>query len=72
MTPKDRPDPGTLSINAMRYQFGGHVGKPVTARGMGVLVIDVGGTNIKLLATGRRTVVKIPSGPTLTPTAESL
>src|SRR6476620_765922 len=67
MTPKGRPDPGTLSINAMRYQFGGQVGKPVTARGTGVLVIDVGGTNIKLLATGRTTVGKIPSGPTLTP-----
>jgi predicted NBD/HSP70 family sugar kinase len=32
-----------------------------------VLVIDVGGTHIKLLATGRRAVVKIPSGPTMTP-----
>jgi polyphosphate glucokinase len=32
-----------------------------------VLVIDIGGTNIKLLATGRRTVRKIPSGPELTP-----
>jgi predicted NBD/HSP70 family sugar kinase len=27
------------------------------------LVIDVGGTNIKLLATGRRDPIKIPSGP---------
>ena len=34
---------------------------------MTVLVIDVGGTNIKLLATGRRTPRKIPSGPHLTP-----
>jgi polyphosphate glucokinase len=32
-----------------------------------VLVIDVGGTNVKLLATGRTAPVKIPSGPTLTP-----
>jgi polyphosphate glucokinase len=32
-----------------------------------VLVIDIGGTNAKLLATGRRTVRKIPSGPDLTP-----
>jgi ROK family len=32
-----------------------------------VLVIDIGGTNVKLLATGRRTVRKIPSGPALTP-----
>jgi predicted NBD/HSP70 family sugar kinase len=34
---------------------------------MNVLVVDVGGTNIKLLATGQKTVVKIPSGPTMTP-----
>lgn len=34
---------------------------------MKVLVIDIGGTNVKLLATGRRTVRKVPSGPDLTP-----
>ena len=33
---------------------------------MRVLVIDVGGTNIKLLATGRKEPRKFPSGPTLT------
>ena len=33
---------------------------------MKVLVIDVGGTHVKLLATGRRTRVEIPSGLTLT------
>ncbi len=32
-----------------------------------VLVIDIGGTHVKLLATGHRTVIKIPSGPHLTP-----
>jgi polyphosphate glucokinase len=32
-----------------------------------VLVIDVGGTHVKLLATGRRTPVKFDSGPQLTP-----
>jgi len=32
-----------------------------------ILVIDIGGTNVKLLATGHRTPVKIPSGPELTP-----
>src|SRR5215470_2657489 len=31
-----------------------------------VLVIDVGGTHVKLLATGRRTRVEIPSDPALT------
>jgi predicted NBD/HSP70 family sugar kinase len=32
-----------------------------------ILVIDIGGTHVKLLATGRRTPVKIPSGRTMTP-----
>jgi hypothetical protein len=36
---------------------------------MKVLVIDVGGTHVKLLATGRRTPVKIDSGPKFTPAA---
>jgi predicted NBD/HSP70 family sugar kinase len=31
-----------------------------------VLVIDVGGTNVKVLATGKRTVQKVSSGPTMT------
>jgi predicted NBD/HSP70 family sugar kinase len=31
-----------------------------------VLVVDVGGTNIKMLATGQKAVRKIPSGPTMT------
>ena len=34
---------------------------------MNVLVIDVGGTNIKILATGQETARKFPSGPTMTP-----
>jgi polyphosphate glucokinase len=32
-----------------------------------ILVIDVGGNNVKLLATGHTTPVKVPSGPDLTP-----
>lgn len=32
-----------------------------------VLVVDVGGTHVKLLATGYRTPIKIPSGPDMTP-----
>lgn len=32
-----------------------------------VLVIDIGGSNVKLFATGRTGRVKIPSGPELTP-----
>ncbi len=34
---------------------------------MKVLVVDVGGTNVKLRATGHRTARRFPSGPTLTP-----
>lgn len=34
---------------------------------MRTLVIDVGGTNIKVIATGRREPIKIPSGPRMTP-----
>src|SRR5260221_4934835 len=33
---------------------------------MRVLVIDVGGTHVKVLVTGRKQPIKIPSGPTLT------
>ena len=36
-------------------------------RKLNVLVIDIGGTNVKLLATGQKEVRKVPSGPTLTP-----
>src|ERR1041384_5866593 len=34
---------------------------------MNVLVIDVGGTNVKILATGQKQHREFPSGPTLTP-----
>jgi polyphosphate glucokinase len=34
---------------------------------MNVLVIDVGGTNIKMIATGLKQPIKIPSGPDMTP-----
>ncbi len=34
---------------------------------MNVLVIDIGGTNIKCLATGQTDTRKFPSGPTMTP-----
>lgn len=35
---------------------------------MKILVIDVGGSHVKLLATNRRTPLKLKSGPELTPT----
>lgn len=34
---------------------------------MNILVIDVGGTNVKVLATGQKMPIKIPSGPAMTP-----
>ena len=34
---------------------------------MKILVIDIGGTNVKMLASGQRTPRKFPSGPGLTP-----
>jgi polyphosphate glucokinase len=34
---------------------------------MNVLVVDVGGTNVKILASGQDAARKFPSGPTLTP-----
>jgi predicted NBD/HSP70 family sugar kinase len=34
---------------------------------MKVLVVDVGGTNLKVLATGKRAPRKVPSGPDMTP-----
>jgi polyphosphate glucokinase len=42
-------------------------GKSVrTAKSPKVLVVDVGGTNLKMLATGQKEPRKIPSGPTMT------
>src|SRR5437773_1889162 len=40
---------------------------PPRERIVNVLVVDVGGTNVKVLATGRRSRRKFASGPTLTP-----
>jgi predicted NBD/HSP70 family sugar kinase len=34
---------------------------------MNVLVIDIGGTNVKLAVTGKDDTVKVPSGPEMTP-----
>ncbi len=34
---------------------------------MKILVVDIGGSNVKLLATGADKVRKFPSGPTLIP-----
>ena len=39
---------------------------------MNVLVIDVGGTNIKILATGQQEPIKSPSGPAVTAKAMAI
>jgi polyphosphate glucokinase len=41
--------------------------KVTPAKSPRVLVIDVGGTNVKMLVTGQRTPRKHPSGPSMTP-----
>jgi predicted NBD/HSP70 family sugar kinase len=40
----------------------------MNSRASNILVVDVGGTHIKFLATGQKEVVKFPSGPKMTPT----
>ena len=39
----------------------------MSRRRLKVLVVDVGGTNLKVLATGKRAPRKVPSGPHMTP-----
>jgi hypothetical protein len=39
----------------------------MSKQGKNILVIDVGGTHIKVFATGQKQPVKIPSGPRMTP-----
>jgi polyphosphate glucokinase len=43
--------------------------KKAGKRSKKVLVVDVGGTNVKILATGQKEPRKLPSGPGLTPRA---
>jgi hypothetical protein len=39
----------------------------VTNPPLKILVLDVGGTHVKILATGHKTLIEIPSGPKMTP-----
>ncbi len=57
------PRPSGASRSAETHGGAGGTGRSRT------LVIDVGGTHVKLLASGRRVPVKIGSGPRLTPAA---
>jgi polyphosphate glucokinase len=38
----------------------------VPPKSLKILVVDVGGTNVKMRATGQKDVLRVPSGPTLT------
>ena len=40
---------------------------PAVSQRDNVLVVDIGGTHIKVLATGQKVPIKIPSGPEMTP-----
>jgi len=64
-----------LCVNAWHERMGGIASKSATlaqareTRGgciMHVLVVDVGGTHVKVIATGQNTAREFPSGPTLT------
>jgi polyphosphate glucokinase len=61
---KNRPSagPGLASGKPERKGTGDKTGKRRS-----ILVIDIGGTHVKILATGHQTRVKLPSGPNLTP-----
>lgn len=52
---KQAPDPGPAD------------GVPGTSRSRSILVVDVGGSKIKLLLSGQTEPIKLPSGPELTP-----
>ena len=39
----------------------------MTNQPLKILVLDVGGTHVKILATGHKTFIEIPSGPKMTP-----
>ena len=65
----------TLFVNAWNERMGVIASKSATlaqareTRGgfiMNVLVVDVGGTHVKILATGQNAAREFPSGPTLT------
>src|SRR5580698_269074 len=57
------------SISTSRRQTLAYTSRVVRSqrRNMNVLVIDIGGTNVKVLASGEETSRRIPSGRTLTP-----
>jgi polyphosphate glucokinase len=67
--PPSRADPSTL-VKASLFEDGGLTSSMAPrASGPGsprVLVIDVGGTHVKVMVTGQRVPRKIPSGPEMT------
>jgi polyphosphate glucokinase len=70
--------PAQIELGRIRLRAGPHHANEVTATAANdpiieplvkILVIDVGGSHVKVLATNRRTPLKLPSGPKLTPQA---
>src|ERR1700726_2336125 len=55
-----------IGAKSNRLRFGGALMRAAQAEPLKVLVIDVGGTHIKLLVTGQKERRKIASGPTMT------
>ena len=54
------------ATEAFQFLLGVKMSGAQTANSQMILVIDVGGTHIKLLVTGQKVPRKIPSGPTMT------
>jgi polyphosphate glucokinase len=52
--------PSKITTNSSRTK------SPLPSKSPKVLVVDVGGTNVKMRATGQKETTKIPSGPTMT------
>jgi polyphosphate glucokinase len=52
--------PNKITANAPRTK------SPLPPKSPKVLVVDVGGTNVKMRVTGQKEATKIPSGPTMT------
>src|SRR5215469_9660035 len=67
-TPKNRSSTPASAGKQYRYSIlvGVEMSGAQTANSQKILVIDVGGTHIKLLATGQKVPRKMPSGPTMT------
>jgi polyphosphate glucokinase len=58
---------GLHSLSACRWQALNALPRSMRREIMNVLVVDVGGTNVKILASGEKESRRFPSGPSLSP-----